>query len=217
MANTFVKYLLTPLFIFPFLTNAQTEIEPFIGYNIDLGNRGSFKQANIGLQYPFLKKRAYQMVIGAQIGLPVNKRRGEDVAYTFDPSLTLNNNVPYKSRLYSYGFYLQHRFRIISWSEKNTISLFVNGGIIYHNLAVSHSSYDKEKYSILNPHRDLKKFGLNVGAGIQYKRKFNKGVFFLQSNVFSPPAVKSNNYNYELPSPLAMHVGYIVEFKKGEK
>lgn len=218
MTNELRKYFFILSFIFPLFTPAQTSIEPFVGYSIDVVNKESFSQANIGLQYAVLKKRAYQMLIGAQAGLPVSKHQGEDVAYTFDPALALSSVVPYKSKFYSYSFYLRHRFRIISWADKNAISLFVNAGLVYQHIAVSHSGYDKEKYSILNPHRDLKKFGLNFGGGIQYKRKLRRGEIFLQTEAFSSPLVKSvNNYHYKLPVPLALNIGYIIDLKNREK
>ncbi|MFT3949024.1 MAG: hypothetical protein QM763_18815 [Agriterribacter sp.] len=202
----------------PFLSHSQNVIEPYIGYSADLANKPLFSQVNFGLQYPVINHRVYQLLIRVQGGLPLSKNSGNDVAYTPDPSLPLNITPQYKAKWYSAAFIIGNRFRLISWADKNTISPFVNAGVIYQKIAVDYNSYDKEKYTVLNPHRSLKKIGPCIGGGIQYKRDVGNGAVFMQVEFLSSPVVDSlNNYNYKLPVPLLINIGYVVEFNKRSK
>lgn len=206
------------LFFFPLLSQAQNAIEPYIGYSIDLNNKQPLSQVNIGLQYPFIRKPIYQMLIGVRAGFPLNKRTGADEAYTFDQDLPLSINTGYETKLYSYAFIMGHRLKVVSWGDKNIISAFINVGVVYQHTAVVHSNYNMDKYTILNPHRELKKTGVFMGGGIQYKRKAGSGYTFVQLEVASPPIVESiNNYHYKAAVPLALNLGYAFEFKKRAK
>ncbi|HRO45636.1 hypothetical protein [Agriterribacter sp.] len=206
------------LFLFPFLSQAQNNVEPYIGYGIDVNNKQPLSQVNIGLQYPVINQRIYQMLIGVNGGLPLNKHTGNDVAYTSDLSLPLSTGTGYETKWYSCAVSLGHRFRLISWADKNIISPFVKAGLAYQNIAVRYDSYNMDKYTVLNPHRSLKKTGLFIAGGIQYKCELNKGYIFAQAEISSPPLVESlNNYTYELPGPFTINIGYVVEFKKRNK
>ncbi|HRN56853.1 MAG TPA: hypothetical protein PLL71_10395 [Agriterribacter sp.] len=206
------------LFLIPILSRSQNTIEPYIGYGIDPGNKALFSQVNAGLQYPVINRRVYQMLIRVQGGLPLSGTSGNDAAYTSDPSLPLHVTAAYKAKWYSAAFIIGNRFRLVSWAGKNTISPFVSAGVIYQRIAVGHYDYNMEKYTVLNPHRSLKKSGPCIGGGIQYKRDLGRGAAFLQTEFLSSPLVESrNNYNYKLPVPFAMNIGYVVEFNKKNK
>lgn len=216
--NTLRHSIFTLLFLFPILSHSQNTIEPYVGLGFDLANKPSYSQVNIGLQYPVINHRVYQMLIRVQGGLPLNGQSGNDAAYTSDQSLPLNAAAAYKAKWYSAAFIIGNRFRLISWAEKNTISPFVNAGVIYQKIAVGYNNYNMEKYTVLNPHRSLKKTGLCIGGGIQYKRDIGNGAVFLQTEFLSPPIADSlHNYNYKLPVPFAISLGYVVEFKKRSK
>lgn len=216
--NALKKNVFALFFLLPFTPKAQNAIEPYIGYSIDLANEQPLSQVNIGLQYPVIKHKVYQMLLRVQGGLPLNKHMGNDAAYTSDLSLPLNIATGYTAKWYSAAFIIGNRFRLISWAGKNTISPFVNAGLVYQKIAVGYNSYDKEKYTVLDPHRSLKKLGLCIGTGIQYKRDLGNGAVFLQAEFLSSPLVDSlNNYNYKLPVPLSINIGYVVEFKKRNK
>lgn len=209
--------LLTLLILLPFLGKSQNAIEPYIGYSVDLANKPSFNQVNIGVQYPIINYKFYQLLIRVQGGIPLTGVAGNDAAYSSNPSLPLSVAAGYKAKWYSGAFMLTNRFRAVSWADKNIISPFVNVGIVYQKITVQHNSYDKEKYTILNSHRLLKKEGLFIGAGVQYKHAFNGGAVFVQAEFFSSPLVnKVNNYDYKMPVPLAINIGYVIEFKKEE-
>lgn len=216
--NTLKPSIFALLFLVPLLLRSQDALEPYIGCSIDLADKQSFGQLNIGLQYPVISDRVYQMLIRVQAGIPLNRQTGNDVAYTSDPLLPLNVATGYKAGWYSAGFIIGNRFRLISWADKNTISPFVNAGIIYQKIAVSYDNYDREKYTVLNPHRSLKKTRLCIGSGIQYKRDLGNGAVFLQTEfLFSPVVNHLNNYNYQLPVPLSINAGYVIKFKKRGK
>lgn len=218
MMNTFRKQVLTLLLFSPFMAKAQNTIEPYMGYSIDLGNERTLSQVNIGLQYPVITHRVYQMLIGVRGGFPLNKHSRNDAAYTSEPSLPLSVTIGYEAKWYSCAISLGHRFRLISWADKNTISSFVNAGVAYQSISVNHDGYNKDEYTVLNPHRSLKKAGVFIGGGIQYRRELGMGAIFLQPEVSSPPLVESlNNYNYKLPVPFAISIGYTVGFKKRNK
>lgn len=218
MLNLLNKQVFILLFLVPFIAESQKAFEPYLGYGIDLAFKKSLSQVNIGLQYPAINHRIYQMVIRVQGGLPLNKYSGNDAAYTSDPILPLSITTGYETKWYSCAVTLGNRFRLISWTGKNILSLFVNAGFIYQNIVVRYDSYNSEKYTVLNPHRSLKKIGLCIGGGVQYKHKLDRGSIFLQIEFFSSPIVKSlNNYHYNLPVPFATNLGYIIEFKKRNK
>ncbi|MBX2924443.1 MAG: hypothetical protein KF746_19735 [Chitinophagaceae bacterium] len=216
--NTLKPMIFALLFLIPFLLRSQNAVEPYIGYSVDLANKPSYSQVNIGLQYPVINHRVYNMLIRIQGGLPLNKNSGRDAAYTSDPSLPLSIATGYGAKWYSAGFVISNRFRLISWADKNTISPFVNAGVTYQKIAVGYNDYNLEKYTVLNPHRSLKKFGLCIGGGIQYKRDIGNGAVFVQAEFLSSPLVDSlHNYSYKLPVPFAISIGYAVEFKKRNK
>ena len=218
MMKTFSKQVLALLLFVPLKVKSQNTIEPYIGYAIDLANKQPFSQVYIGLQYPVIKDRIYQMLIRIQSGLPLNKHAGNDVAYTADPAMPLSVITDYKTQWYSGAFIIGNRFRLLSWADKNTLSPFINAGVIYQKIAVEHGGYDREKYTVLNPHKSLRKFGLCIGTGVQYKRDIGRGSLFLQAEFLSSPVVDSlNNYSFKLPVPLAVNIGYVVEFKKRSK
>lgn len=215
--NTLKPRLLALLFVLPVLSYAQNIIEPYVGYSIDMANKPSFGQANIGLQYPVINHRVYQMLIRVQGALPLSNHSGIDAAYTSNPSLPLNITAAYKAKWYSAAFIIGNRFKVIAW-YKNSISPFVNAGIAYQKINTAYDNYNMEQYTVLNPHRDLKKIGLCIGGGIQYKRNLGTGAVFLQAEVLSSPLVDSvNNYSYKLPVPLSINFGYVVEFKNRNK
>jgi len=212
------KNVLFLFLLLPYIPKAQNAIEPYIGYSIDLAGKQPLSQVNIGLQYPVIKHKVYQMLLRVQGGLPLSEHSGNDVAYTSDPMLPLDMTTGYTVKWYSAAFIIGNRFRLISWADKNTISPFVNAGFVYHKIGVRYDDYDKEKYAVLDPHRSLKKIGLCIGAGIRYKRDLGNGAVFVQAEFLSSPAVESiNNYNYKLPVPLSVNIGYVVEFKKKSK
>lgn len=94
----------------------------------------------------------------------------------------------------------------------------MNAGAIYQKIAVGYNDYNMEKYTVLNPHRSLKKIGLSIGGGIQYKRDIGNGAVFVQAEFLSPLLADSvHNYSYKLPVPFAISVGYVVELKKRSK
>ena len=75
-----------------------------------------------------------------------------------------------------------------------------------------------EKYTILNPHKNLNIEGVFLGGGIHYKRKVGNGYCFSQIDISSPPIVKGHlNYVYENPVLLAINAGYIIAFKKSKE
>ncbi|MFT3749239.1 MAG: hypothetical protein QM768_13020 [Agriterribacter sp.] len=216
--NAFKSKLFPLLFFIPFLSYSQNTVEPCVGYSIDLANKPAFSQANIGLQYPVINHRVYQLLIRVQGGLPLNNQSGIDAAYTPDPALPLSVTAAHKAKWHSAALIIGNRFKLISWAGKNTISPFANAGIAYQKINVVYDNYNKEQYTVLNPHRDLKKFGLCIGGGIQYKRNLGAGAVFLHAEVLSSPVVDSlNNYHYKLPVPLSINIGYVVEFKKSNK
>ncbi|MCC6288465.1 MAG: hypothetical protein IT249_11320 [Chitinophagaceae bacterium] len=216
--NTFGKQVLTLVLLFPLIAKSQNAIEPYIGYSIDVANKPPFSQVNIGLQYPVINHKVYQLLVRVQGALPLSKHSGNDLAYTSNPSLPLTVTTGYKAKWFSTAFIIGNRFKLISWADKNSISPFVNAGVIYQKIAVNYSNYDMDKYTVLDPHRSLKKVGLCIGAGVQYKRDIGSGAIFLQAEFLSSPAVDSlNNYNYKLPVPLSINIGYVVEFKKRHK
>jgi hypothetical protein len=216
--NTFKRKAWVLLFLFPALAQAQNTLEPYIGHSIDVRNTPSLVQVNVGLQYPVIDRGIYQMLIGVNGGLPLDKRTGNDIAYTPDPSLPLSASTGYETRWYSCAVSLVHRFRLISWADKNAISLFVKAGFAYHSISVSYDNYNRDKYTVLDPHRSLKKTGPFAGGGIQYKYELNKGSVFVQTEFASPVLVKNlHNYNYKLPALFAINIGYVVAFKKRKK
>lgn len=216
--NTLKPIIFALLFLIPLLSRSQDALEPYVGYSIDLAGKQPFVQLNIGLQYPVVRDRVYQMLIRVQGGIPLNRQTNNDISYTSDPSLPLNVVTGYEAKWYSTGFIIGNRFRLISWADKNTISPFVNAGIIYQKIAVSHDNYDREKYTVLNPHRSLKKIRLCIGSGIQYKRDLGNGAVFLQTEfLLSPVGDHLNNYNYRLPVPFSINAGYVIKFKKRGK
>jgi hypothetical protein len=217
--NTFKRKVWILLFLFPGLAQAQNTLEPYIGHSIDVRNIPSLDQVNAGLQYPVINRGIYQMLIRVSAGLPLDKRTGNDIAYTPDPTMPLSAATGYETRWYSGAVSLVHRFRLISWADKNAISLFVKAGFAYHSISVSYDSYNRDKYTVLDPHRSLKKTGPFIGGGIQYKYELTKGSVFAQTELASPALAKNlHNYNYKLPAPFAINIGYAVTFtKKGKK
>lgn len=206
------------LFLFPALAQAQNTLEPYIGHSIDVRNTPSQVQVNTGLQYPVINRRVYQMLIGINGGLPLYRRTGNDIAYTPDPSLPLSAAAGYETRWYSCAVSLVHRFRLISWADKNAISLFVKAGFAYQNISVRYDNYNKDKYTVLDPHRSLEKTGPFIGGGIQYKYALSKGSVFAQTEFSSPVLVKNlYNYNYKIPAPFAINIGYVAAFKKRKR
>lgn len=218
MMNAFGKLVLTLVVLLPAIAISQHTIEPYTGYGIDLANKQPLSQVNIGLQYPVIGHKVYQLLIRVQGSLPLNTHSGTSIAYTPDQSLPLNITTGYKAKWYAAAFIIGNRFTLISWKDKNTISPFVNAGVVYQNIAVGYNSYNTEQYTVLNPHRSLKKLGLCIGAGIQYKRSLGSGAVFMQAECLSSPLVEDlNNYSYKLPVPLSINVGYVVELKKRSK
>lgn len=218
MMNTFRKYVLTLLFFLPFVAKSQNAIEPYIGYNVDVNNKGAFSQVSIGLQYPVVNKPIYQLLIGVRAGLPLNKQTGIGTAYTFDQTLPLKTSVGYTTKWYSYSLLLQNRIRVASWANhKNAISAIINVGLTRQKIAARNDSYDWDKYTILNPQTTATKNGVFVGIGTHYKHVAPGGFFFFQIDINSPPiAKKLDSYYYNNPAPFGMHFGYIVNFKKKE-
>jgi hypothetical protein len=215
--NTLKPKIFALLFFIPLLSLSQNTLEPYIGFGVDINSKKPLLQLTPGLQYPVISKRTYQMVIGVRGGLPLNKNTGTEVAYTVDPSLPLSITTEYETKFYSVAAILSNRFRI-SWADNNIFFLFVNVGLVSHSIRVRHDTYDMERYTILNPHKTLKKEGAFLGGGIQYKRKVGGGYWFFLVDISSPPIVKRNmNYAYENPALLAMNAGYIIEFKKRRK
>ncbi|HRP55286.1 hypothetical protein [Agriterribacter sp.] len=213
--NTLKPISLALLFLLPFLSRSQNTLEPYVGYGIDLAGKLPLSQVNIGLQYPVIHKSAYQMVIGVRGSASPYKRTGTDVAYSAGPGLPLTITTSYEKRSYSVALTLGNRWRIISWADKNMISLFVNAGLIHYRIRVKHDDFDSDKYTILNPHISFKKQGTFLGAGTQYRRRINVGYLFFQADISSPPITESkNNRYYATPAILAINTGYIVEFKK---
>ena len=216
--NTLKTQLCILFFVIPSLSYSQNAIEPYIGLGLDVNNKTPLTQLNIGLQYPVISNAGYQLVIGLRGAIPIGAYAGTDVAYSPDPLLPLSINAGYETKFYSIGLTVGNRFKLISWADKNTISLFVNAGVIRHNIKVQHDSYDKESYTILNPHKTIKKEGAFLGGGVQYKYKLNSGHLFFQVDIFSPPIIrKRHSYSYENPVPLSFNAGYIFEFKKRRK
>jgi len=214
--HTFTKLVFAQLLLFPFLCRAQHTIEPYIGYNVDVNNKGAFSQFNIGLQYPMINKPTYQMLIGARVGLPLNRQAGVSAAYTFDQTLPLRTDVDYTTQWHAYSILFENRFRVASWANhKNNISLIINIGFTHQRISAKHGSYNRDKYTILNPQRTATTTGAFVGSGIQYKRATPAGHFFLQLNFASPPIAKRlDSYYYNSPASLGLYMGYIINFKK---
>lgn len=216
--NTRRPQIVVLLFLLPILSYSQNTIEPYIGYSIDINNKKPLLQLTPGLQYPVINKKVYQMVIGVRGGLPLYKNAGTEVAYSADPSLPLTVTTGYKTQFYSIAATLGNRFRVSRRGDKNIFSLFLTVGLISHKINVWHESYDMEKYTILNPHKNLNMNGVFLSGGIHYKRKVGGGYCFSQIDISSPPIVKGHmNYVHESPVPLAINAGYIIAFKKSKK
>lgn len=115
------KTTITLLFLIPIICNTQNTIEPYIGYGIDVANKPSFSQANIGLQYSVINHRVYRLFLRVQGGLPLGAHPGNDMAFTPDQSLPLSITTDYKTKWYSGALIIGNKFKMISWAGKNSI------------------------------------------------------------------------------------------------
>lgn len=210
----FASPALALLLMMPLLPKAQTALEPYLGYSIDVNNKEALSQVHIGLQFPLINKPIYQLLVGLRAGLPASKHNGTDVGYTPDAALSLNSSADYQTKLSSYALVCMNRFKIFSWREKNSLSGFVQVGVAQHRMTVKHSAYN-EAYTLLNPHQTMDKMGVFIGGGFQYKRQMGTGHAFAQLDASSPPAVeRRKNYHYKMPTLLGLQLGYAFTFNK---
>lgn len=212
--NRFTTLALALLLVMPMLPRAQTALEPYLGYGIDVNNKEALSQVHIGLQFPLVNKPIYQLLVGLRAGLPASKHNGTDVGYAVNAALPLNSSADYQTRLSSYSLVAINRLKIFSWRKKNSLSGFAQVGVAQHRMRVKHDNYD-EAYTLLNPHQQLDKIGVVIGGGFQYKRQVSMGHLFLQLDACSPPIVERHkNYHYKLPTLLSLNAGYAFTFNK---
>src|SRR5579863_5741801 len=79
----------------PVVVKAQWYVEPLVGYQTDLKNRGQFSLCNIGAQATLNKNRRYELMIRLQHSIGFSQR-STDSAFTANPALPLYS-VAYKT------------------------------------------------------------------------------------------------------------------------
>lgn len=209
------RLLIFALFIH---VNAQSQnsIEPYIGISSDQENNYKFKQANIGLQLVVLDHKVYNMLFTFQGGLPVNKSTGIDKAYALNSELPLVADAYRETKVSSFSFGFMHRFKVATWQQKNSVSLFVSTNFLHQHIKTDYE-YNKTEYTILNPHRNYKKNGFNLNFGVMYAYWLNNGHRLFAQGVVSTPATNKSSddlHGYKSIAPIALHLGYAIKFKK---
>lgn len=196
---------------------AQITVEPYLGYSVDVHNREHFSQVNTGVYLGFINQPSYKMLVSFQGSFPVFPHTGADNAFTPDPGLPLNSIARRKTSAQALSVALSHRFRIGGRYKKNAFSAVLNFGVASHNIRVRYYDYDKENYTVLNPHIHHKKGGVFFGAGVHYDHKFKDGRLFAQFMAGSPLLIKWNQYYYKTLAPLSLNIGYgfDMNIKKG--
>ncbi len=207
-------FLLLVTLLYNGQTTAQTAVEPYAGYSVDLYNREHFSQINTGIQLAFINKPVYKMLVSLQGSFPLFPHAGTDAAFTADPGLSLSSFAKRKSGAHALSMALSHRFRMGDRNKKNSFSAVLNFGLAEHRIRVRYYGYDKKNYTVLNPHIDYKEIGVFFSAGVHYDRKFNDGRLFAQLTAGTPLLVKWNNYYYRSLAPLSLNIGYGFDIEK---
>ena len=208
------------LLIFAFLiqlTTAYTQhaIEPYIGYSSDQNNTFRFKQYNIGMQMVLNNKKVYNMLLTFQAGLPGNKSTGTDLAYTQNSDLPLTSEAFRETKVMSYSAGLMHRFKFFTFKEKHSFYAFVSTNILHQHIKTDYN-YIKGDYTILNPHRNYKRTGLNLNFGLRYAYDISSNHQLFIQAVQSTVATNKENkdlHGYKSIAPLSCHLGFTIKIK----
>lgn len=200
---------------------AQTVLEPYLGYSVDLGNKELFSQVNLGTHLALINKPRYKMLLSLQGSLPVFSHAAVDQAFSVNPNLPLSTTAKRKSAAYAFSLALSHRFRL-KGDNKNAFFGIVHFGAAEHSVKVRYVDYDKEQYTVLNSKTNYKKFGVFFGAGLHYERNLTDGRFFVQLIANTPllnlsmsdQSLITNKYNYTALAPIGFNVGYSFDIGK---
>ncbi len=196
------------------IANAQT-IEPYIGYAIDLNNKEHFGLSNLGIQYAMVDQPYYKLFLGVSGSISIPSNRGVASAFSPNTNLALMQTAQRRTNASILSLSLVNRFRVAAW-QKNVVSAVVGAGLALHKIKVRHSGYDKENYSILNPHRNYSQGGIFGLVGTQYDRSVRNGRLFVQVTACTSLLTKWDEYYYQSLAPLSLNIGYGFDLTKSK-
>lgn len=198
---------------------AQTYLEPYLGFQMDLNNTNhKFKQLNTGLQVSFKSKGTYEFALQAQYGLPITEKSAA-AAYTSSPSLPVMANAAKKIKPAYASFAVQNRIAVAGGKTANTFYVVLGAGVAYQNIKVRYS-YDKTNYVVLNPDKTLAVTGTYMAGGFMYIHKLQQGRIFAALNFNTPALGATTKYpsSFKFMAPASISAGYsiIINNKKND-
>lgn len=204
-------YLL--LFIFCKTSIAQTYLEPIVGYAADAREKQNLSMINTGLQVSLAKKSGFEFSMGVIHGFGI-KRNGSDSSFTLNPSLPVYSNAAKTVQAEFSGIFTNYRFKLFKTGINQYINFNFITGIRLQRVLVNYRLSHPD-YIVLNPETNYKRFGLYVGAGLEYVYVLENGRIIFQSNILNPSVrrrkEKINSFNQHVP--LNFNIMYSIKLK----
>jgi hypothetical protein len=211
MKNIFISSLL----LISFGCKGQFNLEPSIGYAVDLNNKHyKFRQVNTSLQLCWQGKSREEMLLRLERGWS-NHTLSQDSSFTLNQSLPLYTTATKKIHPEVWTLSTGPRVKLSEANSKDILSIVLLFGISYQKINVNYS-YDKDNYVILNPDGTQNRFGAVVSGGLEYMLLLKKGRFFINFMATSPPLAKRTKYpsSFKWISPLALNTGFSFQLSK---
>lgn len=210
-----ILFLLVILQTFAHYGKAQTNVEPYIGWQKDL-NSSVFKQLNTGVQLNFKESPAYEFILQLQRSWPM-------ATVSYDSAFTTNTDLPvYASakkiiKPAAFSFAIGHRITVAGKNTANVFNIIIYTGIRLQGINVKYK-YDRDNYTILNPDKTIIRTGFYVSGGAEYMRLLKNGRIFFQLAASTESLHRKIKYpaSFNFLAPLSFNTGYSFNIKKNK-